>query len=203
MISFVSGYDRKQSQRKRRQHRAVSGYAAIMTVEMPPGWYDDPDGSPNAERRWDGHNWTPERRRKAARAAPPQAVPPPPPMAPPSGSYPQPSQSPPHYQQPPEAQAAYAQYGPPPQYPPPGPAQSTTTPLNLFSIIAFVCAGLALLGGMALFALPTIFGVAGIICAVVALAKKERLAPYAIGAAVGGLFLGWILQAAVFNFVFS
>ena len=56
-----------------------------MTAQMPPGWYDDPDGSPNAERRWDGHNWTPERRRKATHTPPPA------------------------YAQPPQAQASYAQ----------------------------------------------------------------------------------------------
>ena len=74
---------------------------------------------------------------------------------------------------------------------------------NPFSTIAFVCAGLALLGGLAVVApLPLIFGVAAIICALVALTKKEHLAAYATAAAVGGLILGWVLQAAMFNAVF-
>jgi hypothetical protein len=75
---------------------------------------------------------------------------------------------------------------------------------NVFSIIAFVCAGLALLGGVVvtIAPLPFIFGFAAIICAVVALTKKERLAPFAIGAAIGGLILGWILQAVFWSSVF-
>ncbi|WP_142276593.1 DUF2510 domain-containing protein, partial [Mycobacterium alsense] len=28
-----------------------------------PGWYDDPENS-NAQRYWDGQNWTPQRQRK-------------------------------------------------------------------------------------------------------------------------------------------
>src|SRR6218665_3316555 len=59
-----------------------------MTAQMPPGWYDDPDGSPNEERRWDGHAWTPERRRKTAGAKPTPVAPSP---------YPQAMQSPPSH----------------------------------------------------------------------------------------------------------
>lgn len=187
-----------------------------MTNPMPPGWYVDPDGSPNAERRWDGQAWTPERRRKAT-YNPASSYPPPAPTASypsvPPPSYPQPVQAPPSYQSgstayppPGPVQASsYPQPAPPqypqPPYPLPGPAQpNQTVATNLFSIIAFVCAGLALLGGVAVAApLPTVFGVAAIICAVVALTKKERLAPYAIGAAAGGLILGWIIQAAMWN----
>ena len=71
-----------------------------MNAQIPPGWYDDPDGSRNADRRWDGHNWTPERRRKTTRTPPPA------------------------YPQPPQAQAWYPQPAPPPSYPPPGQAQA-------------------------------------------------------------------------------
>jgi hypothetical protein len=35
-----------------------------MTMPHSPGWYDDPDGS-DAERYFDGQDWTPQRRRKA------------------------------------------------------------------------------------------------------------------------------------------
>jgi hypothetical protein len=38
--------------------------------------------------------------------------------------------------------------------------------------------------------LTTIFGVAALVCSLVALNKKEKLASYAIAAAVGGLLFG-------------
>lgn len=34
-----------------------------MTTPHQPGWYDDPQ-NPNAQRYWDGQNWTPHRQRK-------------------------------------------------------------------------------------------------------------------------------------------
>jgi hypothetical protein len=191
-----------------------------MTNPMPPGWYDDPDGSPNAERRWDGRIWTPERRRKAA-PSPASSYPPPPPTPSyppaPSPSYSQPTQAPPTsyqsaptpYPAPGPVQPSSYQQPAPPQYPqpphfPPGPTQpNQAVASNLFSIIAFVCAGLAVLGGVVvtIAPLPFVFGVVAIICAVAALTKKERLAPFAIGAAVGGLILGWTLQAVFWNSV--
>ena len=73
---------------------------------------------------------------------------------------------------------------------------------NLFSIIAFVCAGLAVVSGLALTALPVGFGAAGLILGVFGLTKTERLAPFAIAAAVGGTILGWIIQAVVFSSAF-
>jgi uncharacterized membrane protein len=51
-----------------------------MTTPLQPGWYDDPH-DPNAQRYWDGHDWTPHRQRKpATRSVPAPAVPPPPPQ---------------------------------------------------------------------------------------------------------------------------
>lgn len=35
-----------------------------MSMPAAPDWYDDPD-DPKAERWWDGHEWSPNRRRKA------------------------------------------------------------------------------------------------------------------------------------------
>lgn len=176
-----------------------------VTNPMPPGWYDDPDGSPNAERRWDGHNWTPERRRKTTRppaSSYPQTVVAPPPHHP-ARPLPNPTPGPP-IQAPSYAPVAPPQYPQPPYFPP-GPIQpNRTAASNLFSIIAFLCAGFALLGGLfGIFIFPTIFGLTGIICAVVALIKKERLAPFAIGAAVGCLVLGWLLEAAWVNTLLS
>ena len=60
-----------------------------MTMPDQPGWYDHPDDS-NAQRYWDGQDWTPHRQRKpASRPARPSVMPtpaqqPPPPPNPPS-----------------------------------------------------------------------------------------------------------------------
>jgi Protein of unknown function (DUF2510) len=64
-----------------------------MTTPNQPGWYDDPHDS-NAQRYWDGQDWTPHRQRKpSVPAARPQAMPPPrgssrPPDLPPSSAAP-------------------------------------------------------------------------------------------------------------------
>jgi len=143
----------------------------MTETARPPGWYDDPDGSPNAERRWDGHDWTPERRRKTTHTPPPA------------------------YAQPPQAQASYPQYVPPP-YLQPGQAQPTTTTAasNLFSIIAFVCAGISVLF------FPVLFGPAGLILGAVGLTKKERFAPIAIAAAAGCMIAGMVIGATFWSF---
>ncbi len=76
-----------------------------MTTPSQPGWYDDPQDS-NAERYWDGQDWTPHRQRKSAlpsegpstppppqqSPAPPPDLPPPPPpnLPPPSPNLPPP-----------------------------------------------------------------------------------------------------------------
>lgn len=51
-----------------------------MTTPSQPGWYDDPQNS-NAQRYWDGQNWTPHRQRKPA-GQPPPPPPPRPPLPP-------------------------------------------------------------------------------------------------------------------------
>jgi hypothetical protein len=54
-----------------------------MTTPRPPGWYDDAN-DPNAQRYWDGQQWTPHRQRKStARPTPPPPRQPPPPRNPP------------------------------------------------------------------------------------------------------------------------
>jgi hypothetical protein len=74
---------------------------------------------------------------------------------------------------------------------------------NLFSMIAFFCAGIALLGGLAVIApITTIFGIAAIGCAITALVKKEPLSRWALAAGIGGMIVGWLVQAAMFNAVF-
>lgn len=92
-----------------------------MTSPNQPGWYDDPQ-NPNAQRYWDGQNWTPHRQRKpAAQPVQPSAMSAPPPQPPP----PDPSGAtlPP----PPAYAAAEPEQGdgvptepPPPVWPPPG-----------------------------------------------------------------------------------
>jgi hypothetical protein len=71
-----------------------------MTMPDQPGWYDDPDDS-NAQRYWDGQDWTPHRQRKpASRPArssvmPTPAQQPPPPPNPTSTPRPPPPLPPP------------------------------------------------------------------------------------------------------------
>jgi hypothetical protein len=72
-----------------------------MTTSTQPGWYDDPE-DPNAQRYWDGNDWTPHRQRK------PSAAPPPPPNLPPPAP-------------PPNLPPAPAAYQPPSGSPPPAP----------------------------------------------------------------------------------
>ncbi|MES3664270.1 DUF2510 domain-containing protein [Mycobacterium intracellulare] len=48
-----------------------------MTTPAQPGWYDDPEDS-DAQRYWDGRDWTPHRQRKSHR--PPSYLPTPPPL---------------------------------------------------------------------------------------------------------------------------
>ena len=56
-----------------------------MTTPKQPGWYDDPKDA-NAQRYWDGQDWTPHRQRKAISYSPPRSAapmsPPPPPPSP-------------------------------------------------------------------------------------------------------------------------
>jgi len=64
-----------------------------MTTPDQPGWYDDPQNS-NAQRYWDGQNWTPHRQRKNTTPTmrdPVSVVPPPPPPPPPSSPLPPPA----------------------------------------------------------------------------------------------------------------
>jgi serine/threonine kinase PknH len=56
-----------------------------MTTSNPPGWYDDPNDS-NAQRYWDGQDWSPHRQRKPASPAVTPSTPPSPPS-----SYPEPA----------------------------------------------------------------------------------------------------------------
>jgi hypothetical protein len=65
-----------------------------MTASTQPGWYDDPE-DPNAQRYWDGNDWTPHRQRKPASASPPAPPPPPPSLPPPPAAYQPPPSSPP------------------------------------------------------------------------------------------------------------
>ena len=47
-----------------------------MSTPVGPNWYDDPD-DPKAERWWDGHEWSPNRRRKPSAPQPRESGPPP------------------------------------------------------------------------------------------------------------------------------
>jgi Protein of unknown function (DUF2510) len=99
-----------------------------MTISNQPGWYDDPNDS-NAQRYWDGQDWTPHRQRKpTSRPARPSATPPPPPPA---------QQPPPPPNLPPPSATAPTQPAPRPTLPPPpgdyteGAGQGTGIPTQL------------------------------------------------------------------------
>jgi hypothetical protein len=62
---------------------------------------------------------------------------------------------------------------------------------NTFSILAMV------LGGLALLVLPIVFGPAAIILGVIALTKKEKLAPVGLTVGILGLVVGMIIGALV------
>ena len=105
-----------------------------MTTPRQPGWYDDPEDA-NAQRYWDGQDWTPHRQRKpAARQAqvPVESTPPPPAPPPPAAKVP--PQPPPPAAKPPPP--------PPPLPPPQAPARSRAK--SRVSKVGLVLAGLAL-----------------------------------------------------------
>jgi Protein of unknown function (DUF2510) len=80
-----------------------------MTTSIQPGWYDDPEDS-NAQRYWDGQDWTPHRQRKPlSRQSSAPYFPPPPPMQ--ASNVP----PPPPNQQAPWLPPGQQQAGPPPQ----------------------------------------------------------------------------------------
>ncbi len=74
-----------------------------MTTPRQPGWYDDPNDA-NAQRYWDGQDWTPHRQRKPTSG--PAQPPPPPPPPPPSSSSPPPPPPPANEPPPPPPAAA-------------------------------------------------------------------------------------------------
>jgi Protein of unknown function (DUF2510) len=105
-----------------------------MTTPQQPGWYDDPN-APNAQRYWDGQEWTPHRRRT------PTAAPASPPAQPPQQAPAQPAPTPLHQARTQPAPLPQQQTPPPPQHqaptqqapvslpPPPPPTQPA--PSNL------------------------------------------------------------------------
>lgn len=64
---------------------------------------------------------------------------------------------------------------------------------QIFSILAIVC------GVLSILILPIIFGPIGIILAVIANRRGEPLWKIALGVAVGGMVLGFILGAVVLS----
>jgi hypothetical protein len=133
-----------------------------MTTSNEPGWLDDPN-DPKAQRYWDGHDWTPQRRRKplaSARPAPPPSAPPTPTYPPPSSALPPPQTPsypplsalppppssalppPPWSALPPPPSSALppppsSALPPPPQWPQPGgaPPRRSQTPIVIAAVI--------------------------------------------------------------------
>jgi hypothetical protein len=104
MLAGLCGRDADHDGRQNVNDVATSRYAPSdgsssanrealpVTTPDQPGWYDDPH-DPNAQRYWNGQDWTPHRQRKPivrSTQPPPPAQPPPPPSAqplpPPTGA---------------------------------------------------------------------------------------------------------------------
>ena len=68
-----------------------------------------------------------------------------------------------------------------------GPAAGGTPPGRVLTILGFV------FGGISLLFFPIILGPAGIICAAVAMSKGDPLARWALGVAIAGMVLGFVI----------
>jgi hypothetical protein len=118
-----------------------------VTTPDRPGWYDDPQ-DPNAQRYWNGQDWTPHRQRKPISRATPPLPPPPSHQLPPPSAQPLPPPSAQPLSPPPQAG-----YPPPPPdpyqsgagYPPPPSAgpQRSRAPIAIAALIAVIAAVLA------------------------------------------------------------
>jgi Protein of unknown function (DUF732)/Protein of unknown function (DUF2510) len=120
-----------------------------MTTPQQPDWYDDPH-DPNAERYWDGNEWTPHRRRRPISR--PAQPPPPPPQLPtqpaelplPLAERPtqmrelpmQPGPPPPELPPPPEVSPSAVEYPPPPSGGSPRPSRSLTAVIAVIGLVA-------------------------------------------------------------------
>jgi hypothetical protein len=136
-----------------------------------PNWYPDPAGS-GGMRYWDGSQWT-------------QHLAPPPPVAEAPGAYP-PATTPAAY--PPATHPAYSPY-----YYPPGPHLAQTGGGKVYSTWGFV------LGGIAFVLLPPIIGGAGVVCSIIGMTKKERLAPWALAVSIAGIVVGVAIGVVVWS----
>jgi Protein of unknown function (DUF2510) len=104
-----------------------------MTTPRQPGWYDDPHDS-NAQRYWDGQDWTPHRQRKPLSRQTPPPVTPAPPLPSPSNLPPPPPPPPDLPPPPPPNQPAQS---PSPGQPPTGsPRRRSRNPIVVIAVIA-------------------------------------------------------------------
>ena len=103
-----------------------------MATPRQSGWYDDPNDS-NAQRYWDGQDWTPHRQRKPLSRQRQAPVSPTPPQPAPSNLPPRPNLPPPS-PRPPNAQSPT----PPDQPSGGGPPQRSRSPKRIMAVIAAV-----------------------------------------------------------------
>lgn len=111
----------------------------MTTTSRQPGWYDDPNDS-NAQRYWDGQDWTPHRQRKqasrpAARQQPPPQEQPAAPAQPSGRSTPPP---PPPRNEPPPPPPSNVPPPPPGQAQPPAASRVSSEAIKKAAIVAGV-----------------------------------------------------------------
>jgi membrane protein DedA with SNARE-associated domain len=70
---------------------------------------------------------------------------------------------------------------------------TTSSTGRTLTYVAFACAGIAV------FFLPPLFGIAGIICAAIAMSKRDALAKWALTASIAGMVVGMVLGYVVFS----
>ncbi len=104
-----------------------------MTTPRQPGWYDDPQDA-NAQRYWDGQDWTPHRQRKPVAPQAQEPVKSTPPTPPPTSNAPPPPPPPSNAPPPP----------PPPTSNVPPPPPTAPRSKSRAGKVGFVLAGLAL-----------------------------------------------------------
>lgn len=79
------------------------------------------------------------------------------------------------------------------EHSPAGAGSAPSSTARTLTVIAFVLAAIAV------FFLPPVFGIAGIVCASIAMVKGDALGKWALTASIAGLVIGMVLAYVVLH----